>query len=252
MVPGGKLSDGLTSLHVENRRSLLDQFNHRADQLQRNASVSEFNRYRQQAIDLVAGGAARKAFDLSQEADSVRDRYGRHKYGQSVLLARRLVEAGVSLVQVQWASLDKDKPNGGGWDTHEKHNESIKGWLIPVMDQVYSTLLLDLEERGLLSETLVCLVTEFGHTPKFNARAGRDHWGRVFSIALAGGGIRGGVVYGSSDKHAAEPRDNPVLPCDYLATVFHLMGFSADTIVHDIENRPLPISRGKVIESLVT
>lgn len=252
MVPGGKLSEGLTPLHVENRRNLLEQFNHRADQLQRNASVNEFNRYRQQAIDLVAGGAARNAFDLSQEADSVRDRYGRHKYGQSVLLARRLVEAGVSLVQVQWASLNKDKPNGGGWDTHEKHNESVKGWLIPVMDQVYSTLLLDLEERGLLSETLVCLVTEFGHTPKFNARAGRDHWGRVFSIALAGGGIRGGVVYGSSDKHAAEPRDNPVAPCDYLATVFHLMGFSADTIVHDIENRPLPISRGKVIESLVT
>lgn len=252
MVPGGKLSEGLTPLHVENRRNLLEQFNHRADQLQRNASVNEFNRYRQQAIDLVAGGAARNAFDLSQESERVRDRYGRHKYGQSVLLARRLVEAGVSLVQVQWASLDKDKPNGGGWDTHEKHNESVKGWLIPVMDQVYSTLLLDLEERGLLSETLVCLVTEFGHTPKFNARAGRDHWGRVFSIALAGGGIRGGVVYGSSDKHAAEPRDNPVAPCDYLATVFHLMGFSADTIVHDIENRPLPISRGKVIESLVT
>ncbi len=251
-VPGGKLADGLTQLHVEDRRSLLDQFNHRADQLQRNASVNEFNRYRQQAIDLVAGGAARKAFDLSQESDRVRDRYGRNKYGQSVLLARRLVEAGVSLVQVQWASLDKDKPNGGGWDTHEKHNESIKGWLIPVMDQVYSTLLLDLEERGLLSETLVCLVTEFGHTPKFNARAGRDHWGRVFSIALAGGGIRGGVVYGSSDKHAAEPLDNAVPPCDYLATVFHLMGYSADTIVHDIENRPLPISRGKVIEALVS
>lgn len=251
MVPGGKLPNGLTPRHVENRRSLLDQFNEQAEQLQRNASVNDFNRYRQQAIDLVAGGAARQAFDLSQESDRVRDSYGRHKYGQSVLLARRLVEAGVSLVQVQWASLDKDKPNGGGWDTHEKHSESIKGWLIPVMDQVYSTLLLDLEERGLLSETLVCLVTEFGHTPKFNARAGRDHWGRVFSIALAGGGIRGGVVYGSSDKHAAEPRDNPVRPCDYLATVFHLMGFSADTIVHDIENRPLPISRGKVIDAIV-
>jgi uncharacterized protein (DUF1501 family) len=251
MVPGGRLADGLTPLHVDNRRSLLKQFNEQADQLQRHARVNEFNRYRQQAIDLVVGGAARQAFDLSQESDRVRDSYGRHQYGQSVLLARRLVEAGVSLVQVQWASLDKDKPNGGGWDTHEKHNESIKGWLIPVMDQVYSTLLLDLEERGLLSETLVCLVTEFGHTPNFNAQAGRDHWGRVFSIALAGGGIRGGVVYGSSDKHAAEPHDNPVPPCDYLATVFHLMGYSADTIVHDIENRPLPISRGKVIEAIV-
>lgn len=251
-VPGGQLSAGLSRLDIDNRRSLFAQLNHQADQLQRYASVNDFNRYRQQAIDLVAGGAARRAFDLSQESDQIRDRYGRNKYGQSVLLARRLVEAGVSLVQVQWASLNKDKPNGGGWDTHEKHNESIKGWLIPVMDQVYSTLLLDLEERGLLEETLVCLVTEFGHTPKFNARAGRDHWGRVFSIALAGGGIQGGIAYGSSDKHAAEPHDNPVSPCDYLATVFHLMGFSADTIVHDIENRPLPISRGKVIEAIVS
>jgi hypothetical protein len=165
------------------------------------------------------------------------------------LLARRLVEADVSLVQVQFHPIDKDKPNGGGWDTHEKHNDSIRGWLIPVLDQVYSNLLLDLESRGLLDETLVCLVTEFGHTPKFNAKAGRDHWGSVFSIALAGGGIRGGIVHGRSDKHAAQPLEGPVRPCDYLATVFDRLGFAPDTILHDFEGRPFPISRGEVMES---
>jgi uncharacterized protein (DUF1501 family) len=250
-VPGGSLREGITQLNVDQRRSLLEQFNQTGDALMRVANVTQFNRYQQQAIDLVTGGAARKAFDLNLEPVEVRDRYGRHTFGQSVLLARRLVEAGVSLVQVHWTPIDKSKPNGGGWDTHEKHNESVKGWLVPVMDQVYSTLLLDLEERGLLSQTLVCLVTEFGHTPRFNAQAGRDHWGSVFSIALAGGGIRGGVVYGSSDQHAAEPRDNPVRPCDYLATVFHCLGFPADTIVHAVDGRPIPISRGRVIEELL-
>lgn len=122
---------------------------------------------------------------------------------------------------------------------------------MPTMDQVYSTLIQDLEDRGLLHETLVCWVAEFGHTPKFNARAGRDHWGRVFSIALAGGGIRGGLVYGASDRKAAEPVSDAVRPCDYLATVFHCLGFAPDTIVHDVEGRPLPISRGRVISELL-
>jgi uncharacterized protein (DUF1501 family) len=154
-------------------------------------------------------------------------------------------------VQVNWSSIDNTKPISGGWDTHEKHNESIKGWLLPVVDQCYTALIEDLEQRGLLDETLVCWVAEFGHTPKFNARAGRDHWGRVFSIALAGGGVRGGVVHGTSDRQAAEPLGDIVRPADYLATVFHCLGYEPDTLVHDIEGRPLPISRGKVVESLL-
>lgn len=250
-IPGCQLAEGMTPLRLDDRRSLLEQFNSHADNLQRAAERSNFDLYRQQAIDLVAGGQARVAFDLKQESDETRDRYGRTIFGQCTLLARRLVEAGVSLVQVQSASDDKKRPNGGGWDTHEKHNESLKGWLMPTFDQAYSALLTDLEERGLLDETLVCQVTEFGHTPKFNAKAGRDHWGRVFSIALAGGGIRGGVVYGKSDRNAAEPVDGIVRPCDYLATVFHCMGFSPDTIVHDVQGRPIPISRGTVLESLL-
>jgi len=241
----------IASLQLDARQSLLAQLNGHADRLEHSTAVAGLDLYRQQAIELIAGGRARQAFDLKQEPEAIRDRYGRTKYGQSVLLARRLVEAGVSLVHVNWVSADKDKPNGGGWDTHEKHSESLKGWLLPVMDQVYSTLIQDLSERGLLDETLVCWVAEFGHTPKINARAGRDHWGRVFSIALAGGGIRGGVVFGESDKHAGEPLTNAVRPADYLATVFHCLGFEADRTVHDLEGRPLPISRGQVIHAVL-
>ncbi len=250
-VPGCDLCEGMTPLRLDDRRSLLTQFNTQADSLQRAAERSNFDLYRQQAIDLVAGGKAREAFDLGKESDATRERYGKTIFGQSTLLARRLIEAGVSLVQVTPSSDDKKRPNGGGWDTHEKHNESLKGWLMPTFDQAYSALLTDLEERGLLDETLVALITEFGHTPKFNAKAGRDHWGRVFSIALAGGGIRGGIVHGKSDRHAAEPVSDIVRPCDYLATLFYCMGFEPDTMMHDMQGRPIPISRGRVLEELL-
>lgn len=247
-APGCEPTIDLPATRIEQRRSLLSQLD---QALSGQTGTQEHDRYRQQAIDLIAGRQGREAFDLSREPEKVRERYGRTKHGQSVLLARRLVEAGVSLVQVNWASQDKKLPNGGGWDTHEKHNESLKGWLMPSMDQTYSALIEDLETRGLLEETLVCWVAEFGHTPKFNARGGRDHWGRVFSIALAGGGIKGGVVLGKTDKQAGEPLDEPIRPADYLATVFHCLGFEPDTIVEDVEGRPLPISRGRVIEAVL-
>jgi hypothetical protein len=250
-VPGGALPEDVAQVRLDRRLELLDQVAPQLDRLQQQASFSDYNRYQQQAVDLIAGGQGRTAFDLSREPDAVRDRYGRTQWGQSVLLARRLVEAGASLVQVQFASEDKGRPNGGGWDTHEKHSESLKGWLMPAFDQVYSALLLDLEARGLLAETLVCLVTEFGHTPRFNSKLGRDHWGRVFSIALAGGGIRGGIVHGASDAHASDPAEQPVRPCDYLATVFHCLGYSPETQVHDVTGRPLAISRGQVLDSLL-
>lgn len=250
-APGCALPAELPPLRLASRLSLLEQVDRHLGETVDRAAIANYDIYKQQSLDLISGGKARLAFDIAREPDSIRDRYGRTKQGQCVLLARRLVEAGVSLVQVNWASPDKKLPNGGGWDTHEKHNTSLKGWLMPMMDQTYSALIEDLDRRGLLDETLVCWVAEFGHTPKFNARAGRDHWGRLFSIALAGGGIRGGVVHGASDKHAADPLGDVVRPCDYLATVFHLLGFRADTLVHDLEGRPLPISRGQVVESVL-
>jgi hypothetical protein len=250
-IPGCQLTDDVTPLRLDGRRSLVQQFSDHAQALDRTAAGINLDLYRQQAIDLIAGGQARAAFDLQKESDQTRDRYGRTIFGQSTLLARRLIEAGVSLVQVTPASDDKKRFNGGGWDTHEKHNESIKGWLMPTFDQAYSALLTDLHERGLLDETLVCQITEFGHTPKFNAKGGRDHWGRVFSIALAGGGIRGGIVHGASDQKAAEPVADRVRPCDYLATVFHCLGFEPDTLMHDLQGRPFAISSGKVLEPLL-
>lgn len=248
--PGCALPDDVSPERLNGRRALLDQIDRGLEASY--GVVGDLDRYKQRAWDMVAGGAARAAFAIDKESEKVRDRYGRTKYGQCVLLARRLVEAGVSLVQVNWASQDKNRPNSGGWDTHIKHNESLKGWLMPSMDQTYSALIEDLAERGLLDETLVCWVAEFGHTPKFNKREGRDHWGRVFSIALAGGGVQGGIVFGNSDKHAAEPIDSPTRPADYLATIYHCLGYTPDTIVHDIEGRPLPISHGRVIEEILT
>ncbi|MFN4260605.1 MAG: DUF1501 domain-containing protein [Gemmataceae bacterium] len=250
-APDCALPDDLPPLRVDQRRSLLEQVDRHLDGIVQKAATQEFDRYQQQALDLITGTAARAAFDLNKEPDRTRDRYGRTKHGQSVLLARRLIEAGVALVQVNSASQNKNLPNNGGWDTHIKHSESLKGWLMPAMDQTYSALIEDLQQRGLLDETLVCWVSEFGHTPRFNARAGRDHWGRVFSIALAGGGIRGGIVHGASDRHAAEPLGDVVRPCDYLATIFHCLGYPADTHYSDVEGRPLPICRGTVVTSLL-
>ena len=249
-IPGMELPKDIASIRFNARRTLLEQVDDGFRELDRSKAVSSYNLHSQQALDLISGSAARSAFDMSKESDSMRDRYGRSRYAQSVLLARRLVEAGVSLIQINWTRI-KGYENQGGWDTHKKHNESLKGWLMPIMDQCFSALIEDLDERGLLDETLVVWTGEFGHTPKFNRNAGRDHWGHVFSAAMAGGGIQGGVVHGVSDKHAAYPVSDAVRPKDMIATLFHCLGFAPETEVHDPFGRPLPISRGRVIHDIL-
>ena len=189
-IPDLALPKEISERRLEKRLALLKQVNRRAARVADSSAVSRLNRQTKQAIGLLSRSESGSVFDLSQESDATRDRYGRTRWAQSVLLARRLVEAGVSLVQINWAKVDKE-PNGGSWDTHDKHNDLLKRYLMPWMDQAYSALLTDLSDRGLLDETLVLWVGEFGHTPKFNARAGRDHWGHCFSIALAGGGVQG-------------------------------------------------------------
>ena len=237
-------------LRFEERRSLLEQVNRHLDTVQRTSNFEKHDADRMKAFELLGSGAARKAFDLSLEPASVRDRYGRSRFAQSALLSRRLVEAGVSLVQINWTRI-ADKPNQGGWDTHAKHNEALKDFLMPMMDRAYSALIEDLDARGLLSETLVVWFGEFGRTPRFNGAGGRDHWGNVFSLAMAGGGIKGGVVHGTSDKNAAYPLDGRVEPRDLIATIFHCLGYSADTEMHDSLGRPLPISRGQAINAIL-
>jgi hypothetical protein len=249
-VPDLALPSELPPLRFEKRLSLLDQVDRHLAGMKDSPAVAGFNRQTQQALDLLGGSQARGAFDLSQESDATRDRYGRTRWAQSILLARRLVEAGVSLVQVNWCTVPGE-PNGGSWDTHDKHNDLLQRFLMPWMDRAYSSLLVDLSERGLLDETLVVWVGEFGHTPRFNPRGGRDHWGHCFSIALAGGGVRGGIVHGKSDSQAAFPMAGRVEPRDLLATIFHCLGHSPDTELHDTEGRPHPISRGRVITEIL-
>ncbi len=234
----------------DERKQLLAELQSNLSRLNQTAEISPEAIYDEQAIELLTEGKSRDAFRLDKEDNATRDSYGRTRFGQSCLLARRLVESGVKLVQVNWTRL-KNAPNNGTWDTHAVHTKSLKDHLLPVADQSYAALLDDLSKRGMLDETLVAWVGEFGHTPKFNANGGRDHWGRCFSVALAGGGINGGVVHGKSDKHAADPIEGKVEPKDITATILHCLGLSPTTEYHDDEGRPLPLSRGRVIDEIL-
>ena len=155
------------------------------------------------------------------------------------------------LVQINWTRMGTNLPNQGGWDTHEKNAESLRDHLMPIMDRVVSALIEDLAVRGLLDETLVVCMGEFGRTPRHNGNGGRDHWGSVFSLAMAGGGVRAGVVHGASDRLGAYPREGTVLPQDITATIFHLLGIAPSTEVHDTLGRPSAVSRGEVIRQVV-
>jgi hypothetical protein len=203
------------------------------------------------AYELLSSSQARAAFDLSRETPAVRERYGKHHFGQSCLLARRLVEAGVGLVQVNWFRGPDEPPDNPCWDSHAAESERLKKVLAPTTDQSFSALLEDLHQRGMLGETLVVCMSEFGRTPRFNNRGGRDHWGQVFSIAMAGGGVRGGQCHGSSDKNGAYPKDGLVRPQDITATVLHCLGYEPDTEIRDSLGRPLAASRGEVIRNIL-
>jgi hypothetical protein len=181
----------------------------------------------------------------------MRDRYGRGQFGQSVLLSRRLIEAGVSLVQVNWFRGADEPADNPCWDSHVKESERLKSALAPPADLAFSALLEDLDQRGLLNETLVVCMAEFGRSPKMNKGGGRDHWGHVFSVALAGGGVKGGIVHGASDKQGAYPKDGRVAPDDLSATIFHCLGIDPETEIRHTLGRPMPISRGRVIEAIL-
>ena len=231
------------------RRSLLDQIDSRRRQV--DVGRAAYGSLQQQAFSLLNSAEARAACDLTRETDQMRNRYGRGQFGQSVLMGRRLLEAGVEFVQVNWFRGPDEPSVAPCWDSHADETRRLKDVLVPPFDLAYSALLTDLDRRGMLDETLVVCMAEFGRTPKFNARGGRDHWGSVFSIALAGGGVRGGQVYGSSDAQAAFPAEGIVTPQDVTATIFDRLGYAPETLLHDPVNRPSPISRGEVIEAIV-
>lgn len=249
-VPELALSADVPPNRLAQRRDLLRELDRKVAKAGAFRAPSS-NRFSEMAFDLLASTQARAAFDLGREPERLRDEYGRSQFGQSCLLARRLIEAGVALVQVNWFRGPDEPPDNPCWDSHTRESERLRTALAPPADRAFAALLSDLDQRGMLDSTLVLCIAEFGRTPKINARAGRDHWGQVFSIALAGGGIQGGQVYGASDRHGAQPRDGKVSPQDLTATVLHCLGFQPDSELSDALNRPVPASRGEVIRAIL-
>ncbi len=244
------LPNDMPTVRVDARHDLLETFNAARRDLEAARQVHTMHAYQQRAGDLITSTQAGRAFDLAAESDREKDRYGRQTFGQSLLLARRLLEAGVKLVTVYW---HRDKPGvDTTWDTHAQNFKQLKERLIPQIDQPIAALLEDLKDRGLLDDTLVVWTSEFGRTPKINGNAGRDHWGACNTIWLAGGGVPGGQVFGASDKQAAYPIDDPVGPADIAATIYHLLGIPPHSYVHDREDRPHVISDGKLLTRVLS
>ena len=251
-VEGLGLQDGITPLRLEQRVSLAEQVGQHFDTLEGSRAVRDFDEIRQAAFGLLTSGRAREAFDVRKEPDHVRQRYGKNRWGQCVLLARRLIEAGVRLVHVGWPRDPGDTAIVNPmWDTHAQNADRLEDVLCPMFDVGFSTLIQDLDERGLLDDTLVVAVAEFGRTPKINQFGGRDHWGHVFSFVMAGAGIRGGQVYGSSDKTGGYPASNRVEPQQLTATLFHLLGIGHEATFRDRTGRPLPVSKGEPLWTLL-
>ena len=251
-VNGLSLPDEIPPLRMDRRRSLVQQLDAHRASLERHGLIDAFDADRGQAYDLLTSSKSGSAFRLDLEPDSVRDRYGRSQFGQSVLLGRRLIEAGVRLVQVNWYRGPDEPAANPCWDSHTEEAKRLRTALLPPMDQAYSALLEDLVDRGLLGETLVVCMAEFGRSPKINPAAGRDHWGYVYSVALAGGGVRGGHVHGASDATGGYPKEDRVQPQDLTATIFDCLGYSPEALLHDRLGRPLPISTGEVISGILT
>ena len=228
---------------LSDRRALLQSVDRPKRQLNTSA-MRDFTACHEQAFQLVASQTVRRAFDLTREPRTLRDRYGRSPFGQGCLLARRLVEAGVRLVTVNWARDD------AYWDTHANNFRDLKEKLLPPFDLGFSALLEDLHQRGLLNETLVVCLGEFGRTPKINKDAGRDHWAACNSVVLAGGGVRGGQVLGASDRSAAYPSTMPVSPGDLAATIYHALGIEPHSEVRDPLGRPMTLSDGRPLLKL--
>lgn len=251
-LPELSLPANLSFERLEQRRELQKLIDEQSRLLDFSATAQGLDAYYDKALAMLNSERLRKAFDLSAESDELRDRYGRTTYGQSCLLARRLVEAGTKFVTVYFSgSIGGQSTTGGGWDTHGFNNTRmypiIEKYHLPLTDQTLPTFLSDLDDRGLLDSTLVVWMGEFGRTPKINTNASRDHWPQCYTVLLAGGGVKRGFIYGASDKDGAYPAENPVRPDDLSATIYHLLGIDSKTEVRGPTNRPLLISEGKPI-----
>ncbi|MEQ9408143.1 MAG: DUF1501 domain-containing protein [Fuerstiella sp.] len=241
-----QLPASVSAERMRNRTQLLAGLG-RGVSLVHERSASAIDDFQNRAFELLTSNAAQQAFDLDDEPAETRARYGRNIYGQSTLLARRLIEAGTRFVTLSWA------PDANAtWDTHGNNFSTLKKTLLPEFDAACSSLLQDLAERGLLDRTLVAVLGDFGRTPKINANAGRDHWNSCYTVMLAGAGIRQGFVYGVSDRHGATPAVSPVTPGDVIATMYHLLGIDPATQIVDSLGRPHEVvPRGRVIREIL-
>ncbi len=244
-----KLPADINSRRMQDRRALLSQVDDVARLADRSEMVEGMDAFYQRALDMVLSPRARKAFDISAVPDEQRWRYGWHTFGQSTLMAKQLIEAGVQLVTVYW---HREVPTiDSSWDTHALNFQELKARLMPSVDRTIASLLEDLQESGLLDETLIVWNSEFGRTPKINARAGRDHWGPCNSVVMAGAGIPGGQIFGESDAAAAYPTKDKVTQDDIAATIYHSLGIEAETRIYDRSGRPHHVALGDPIHEVL-
>lgn len=238
------LPEDMEQSRLTGRRSLLSSMN-RSERPTQNLQHAGFDDLYSRAFGLLGSSHTQRAFNLSDESHMVRDAYTRTRFGQTLLMARRLVEAEIPLITVNWSKLNTDQ-----WDTHANNYPRLRK-MLPTFDQALATFLEDLDTRGLLDSTLVLCLGEFGRTPKLNKDAGRDHWPDCYSLLLAGGGIAPGRTYGASNQTAAYPISSHVAPWDIAATMFHLKGIDPQAHIHNRQGQPLQISRGQVISGLL-
>jgi hypothetical protein len=231
----------MTVDRFDRRRSVLQQLDTEFEKVSSSRAVDSLNIFQKRAFEMLSSSKIREAFDLSAETNQTRERYGRHLMGSSMVVARRLVEAGVPFISVHTEIFGN---NGHSYDMHENNFGMLKNENLPVLDMVYPALIQDLEDRGLLDSTLVVVMGEMGRSPRVNRNAGRDHWPRCGFSLMTGGGVKRGSVFGSTDKQAAYPASNPVSPGDVVATIYHLLGIDPHMTVPDRSGRPIPIAHG--------
>lgn len=231
----------MTANRLDRRRSVLDQLDQEFQRVGSSRAVARMDQFQSRAFSMLSSSKTRDAFDLSQEPAAVRDRYGRNLSGASLLVARRLVEAGVTFVTVNAEIFGM---NGHSYDMHENNFGMLKDENLPILDMGYPALVQDLEDRGLLDSTLVVVMGEMGRSPRVNGKAGRDHWPQCSFSLLTGGGVKSGMVFGATDKHAGYPVTHPVSPGDVVATIYHLLGIDPHLTVPDLSGRPIAIAHG--------
>jgi hypothetical protein len=250
------LREELSKVRMERRATLRETVAKGMPELERAVSKFELDSYYGKAMGLVLSGRAREAFDLSKESDKLRTQYGKNTFGQCCLLARRLVQAGTRFVEVNWPKVANS--DNHSWDVHVGLSKRMKDQAAPMLDAGVAALVEDLDQRGMLDETLVIAVGEFGRSPRrgvstsgnSNSDDGRDHWPYCYTALVAGGGLKRGYVHGKSDKTASAPTDNPVHPAELLATIYHSVGIKPDTIVYNHLNQPRELVKGEAVSAL--